>query len=49
MARDVLAATDLPVATVPDSEAPLPDDPFYDLSRSYAENKARIDRYRASE
>ncbi|WP_130501900.1 hypothetical protein [Natrinema hispanicum] len=46
---DVLTATDLPVATVPDSEAPLPDDPIYDLSRSYAESKARIDRYRTAE
>jgi|GEM_PF-1039048 len=49
LVRDVLAATDLPTATVPDGEAALSDDPIYDSSRSYAENKARIDRYRTAE
>ncbi|ELZ15355.1 hypothetical protein C476_17797 [Natrinema limicola JCM 13563] len=45
----MLAATDLPVATEPASEILLPDDLNYDSSRSCAENKARIDRYRTAE
>lgn len=49
MVRELLSDTEYPVATVPDGEAALPNDPIYDSSRSYAEKKARIDRYRASE
>ncbi len=48
MVQDLLAETELPVATVPEGEAALPDDPIYDSGRLYAENKARIDRYRTS-
>ncbi|AEH39525.1 hypothetical protein [Halopiger xanaduensis] len=49
MVRAILRETEFPVATVPDGDAPLPDDPIYDSSRSYVENKMRIDRYRVSE
>ncbi len=49
MVQEVLAETEYPVATVPEGDAALPTDPIYDSSRSYAENKARIDRYQASE
>ncbi|WP_455448187.1 hypothetical protein [Natrinema thermotolerans] len=49
MVQDLLGEVEYPVATVPEGEAALPEDPIYDSSRSYAENKARIDRYRASE
>ncbi|ADB63927.1 hypothetical protein Htur_5039 (plasmid) [Haloterrigena turkmenica DSM 5511] len=49
MVDELLADTEFPVATVPKGDAALPDDPIYDSGRSYAENKMRIDRYRASE
>ncbi|AGB31710.1 hypothetical protein Natpe_1834 [Natrinema pellirubrum DSM 15624] len=49
MVQELLGGIEYPIATVPDGEAALPEDSIYDSSRSYAENKARIDRYRASE
>ncbi|QCC57206.1 hypothetical protein [Natrinema thermotolerans] len=49
MVQDLLGEVEIPAATVPDGEAALPDDPIYDSRRTYAENKARIDRYRAAE
>lgn len=46
MVQSILRGTEFLVTTVPDSDAPLPDDPIYGLNRSYVENKMRIDRYR---
>ncbi|ELY97337.1 hypothetical protein C481_19821, partial [Natrialba asiatica DSM 12278] len=36
MVQELLAKVDISVATVPKSEAALPDGPIYDSSRSYA-------------
>lgn len=47
--EDAVDNTGYPVATVPDGDAALPEDPVYDSERSYIENKAQIDRYRAGE
>ena len=49
MVRSILRETEFPMATVPEGDAVLPDNPIYDSSRSYVENKARIDRYRQSQ
>ena len=47
MVEELIGETEFPIATVPDGDAALPADPIYDSGRSYVENKARIDRYRA--
>ena len=41
MVKELLVDTEFPVATVPEGDAALPDDPIYDSSRSYAENKPK--------
>ncbi|WP_135823091.1 hypothetical protein [Halostella litorea] len=45
--EDVVGDVEYPVASVPEGDAALPDDPIYDSERGYVANKARIDRYRA--
>lgn len=45
-AKDSIERADLPVATVPEADADLPDDPLYDSSRSYGENLVRVERHK---
>jgi HPt (histidine-containing phosphotransfer) domain-containing protein len=47
--EEIVGGVKYPVASVPDGDAALPEDPIYDSDRSYAENKMRIDRYRRGE
>jgi len=47
LVEGVIADTEFPMATVPEGDAALPEDPVYDSERSYVENKMRIDRYRS--
>lgn len=45
----IVTGTDFPAATVPEGEAPFPEDPLYDSAREYVQNVVRIDRYREGE
>jgi hypothetical protein len=49
LVKESVGGVEYPVASVPDGDAALPEDPIYDSDRSYAENKMRIDRYREGE
>lgn len=46
--RGAIEDARMPTATVPEGEAPLPDDPLYDTNRDYHQNVARIQAYKTS-